>query len=124
MYYHKGDAIKLYRTPKIGYITSNTLNFYISIPLSKPVSSDVTGASITGRIIIRGVNGYVGGSTGFDLSDTTVVDSIAVQGSFNNANQGENDVTLIISVKSALSGSVNNTPVAVGFDNSSRLTFS
>lgn len=123
LYYHKGDAIKPYRNPKIGYITSNGQTIYITIPLSKPVGSDVTGATVTGTITIRGVGGYVGGSSGFNLNDTSVVTAVSVYGSWVNA-QSEDDLLIALNLASAPSGAQNNTPIAVYFDANARITFS
>lgn len=121
--YHRGDVIKPYRTPKIGYITGSNLNIYISIPLSKPVGSDVTGATVTGTITIRGVGGYVGGSSGISLSDTSVVTGIAVYGPWVTS-QSDNDIVIVLTLASAPSGATNNTPLAIYFDANARITFS
>lgn len=121
--YHRGDVIKPYRTPKVGYITGSNLNIYIAIPLSKPVGSDVTGATVTGTITIRGVDGYVGGSGGISLSDTSIVTGVSVYGSWISTQCGD-DIVIVLSLASAPSGAQNNTPLAIYFDANARITFS
>lgn len=124
LYYHKGDDINLYRAPKNGYITTGGTEIYITIPLAKPLDSNISGATVSGgTIIIRGANGYVGGSAGISLSDTTQISSIVFTGPWV-ANQDKEGIVMTIKFTSAPSGAANNTPVSCGFSNGSKLTLS
>ena len=109
--YHPGDIISMDVQTLTGYLTTNATDIVLMIPICKPIGNDVSTVSISGTLILRGVNGYVGGREGITVQDYT--NSVVFNGSVIN---------LRIRNTEAWDGATNNTPAGGQF--SGTVTFS
>lgn len=99
-----GDVIELGRTTLNGFITGAGKTFEFGVPLGRNIEAN--GVTITSmRGLLRGVSGYIGGSTEIDF----------ISSSFNTpnvifSNKSSGLFVIQITSKSDLTGSTNNTP--------------
>lgn len=102
-YYEAGDKVTVYSTYP-GWVSGGSKEFYISIPLSKPIIA--TTISVSGSVVGRGINGYVLGS------NTTRVDLAGGTGySVEVVKQPDGLKLDIIYEAAQTSGITNNTPI-------------
>ena len=100
-----GDAVTVNRVCTPGLVTTAGTQLWMSIPLPKPVSANVSSVQITsGSIAVRGDKGYVIGSSSGDVSLSSL--NISCEVDYSN-------VRFIISGDSAYTVT-NNTPI-VGY---------
>lgn len=97
--YHPGDSISFNEIAIPGFITTSTTCMYLMFPLDKPISSAVKSITATGKLTIRGVNGYVEGSSGKQFSDYDIY-----------IVRTQSCIGLRLTKGSALEGATNNTP--------------
>ena len=100
-----------------GEFTSGGTILAFVIPFNKIITA--TGiSSITGTLICRGINGYLAGSSGFSLTDTSIVSGVTT-------GITPSGVKVKITFVSAPTGASNNTPVNVTINTGSvSITFS
>ena len=101
-YYEAGDTVNL-NTLYTGWVSGGSKEFYLSIPLSKPILGNVT---VSGQIVGRGINGYVlnsnatrlelGGGTGYKVVTVKEENGLKIAVVFDEAQTA---------------GIVNNTPI-------------
>ena len=102
-YYEAGDKVTVYSTYP-GWVSGGSKEFYISIPLSKPIIA--TTISVSGSVVGRGINGYVLGS------NTTRIDLAGGTGySVEVVKQPDGLKLDIIYEAAQTSGITNNTPI-------------
>ena len=102
-YYEAGDKVTVYSTYP-GWVSGGSKEFYISIPLSKPIIA--TTISVSGSVVGRGINGYVLGS------NTTRIDLAGGAGySVEVVKQPDGLKLDIIYEAAQTSGITNNTPI-------------
>lgn len=97
--YQPGDSISFNEIAIPGFITTSTTCMYLMFPLDKPISSAVKSITATGKLTIRGVNGYVEGSSGKQFSDYDIY-----------IVRTQSCIGLRLTKGSALEGATNNTP--------------
>lgn len=102
-YYEAGDSVTVYSTYP-GWVSGGSKEFYLSIPLSKPVLASTI--SVSGSVVGRGINGYVLGS------NTTRIDLAGGTGySVEVVKQPDGLKLDIIYEAAQTSGITNNTPI-------------
>lgn len=102
-YYEAGDKVTVYSTYP-GWVSGGSKEFYVSIPLSKPILASTI--SVSGSVVGRGINGYVLGS------NTTRIDLAGGIGySVEVVKQPDGLKLDIIYEAAQTSGVVNNTPI-------------
>lgn len=113
-YYEAGDSVTI-NTVYAGIVTGSAKNFYLFIPLSKPVLS--SKVSISGTLTGRGINGYVLDSYNNPVDLTKTVDPVTTTTII------ENGIRVLMSYEAAQeTGVTNNTPI--NWYGSVTLTFS
>ena len=93
-----------------GMISNGKKTLYLTIPINRPILGNPT-VSITGKIRMRGVNGYLGNASD---KDNSIIDLSATNKGFSySAEVAENvGIYLQITFDSALTNATNNSPVA------------
>ena len=91
-------------------ISNAKKTLYLTIPINRPILGNPT-VSITGKINMRGVNGYLGNASD---KNNSIIDLAATNKGFSySAEVAENvGIYLQITFDSALTNAVNNSPVA------------
>ncbi len=102
-YYEAGDKVTVYSTYP-GWVSGGSKEFYVSIPLSKPILASTI--SVSGSVVGRGINGYVLGS------NTTRIDLAGGIGYSVEVVKQPDGLKLDIVYEAAqTSGIANNTPI-------------
>lgn len=97
--YRPGDTLHFDQVAIPGFITTSTTQMCLMFPLDKALSGDVSTISVQGHLTVRGVQGYVEGTSGKDFSDFDVL-----------VQPQESCLGVRLTKGSALDGAVNNTP--------------
>lgn len=109
--YKAGDSFTITDAICIsGMISNAKKTLYLTIPINRPILGNPT-VSITGKINMRGVNGYLRNASD---SDNSIIDLSATNKGFSySAAVAENvGIYLQITFDSALTNATNNSPVA------------
>lgn len=110
LYYSAGDTYaSLAGFQTVGMTTNGNKNLYLTVTVPK-LLTNINNVSVT-RLIgaIRGVNGYVGGSSdgNFDWLTQSYISRVTA------SKVSDNQIRIIIATDSALSNATNNTPVVL-----------
>ena len=109
--YIAGDSFTITNSICIsGMISNGKKTLYLTIPINRPILGNPT-VSITGKINMRGVNGYLGNASD---NNNSIIDLAATNKGFSySAEVAENvGIYLQITFNEALHNAVNNSPVA------------
>lgn len=109
--YIAGDSFTITHSICIsGMISNAKKTLYLTIPINRPILGNPT-VSITGKINMRGVNGYLGNAS--DNNNSIIDLAVTNKGFSYSAEVAENvGIYLQITFNAALHNAVNNTPVA------------
>ena len=120
--YGKGDTMKIINnTPLSGFISNGKKTIFIGIPLNKPLSPEVTGYTISGKLQGRSIGGYLQNPT--TSSSTYNLSDAANEGfSYTGALSGSL-LYLHISFSEAITAATNNTPLCIVPDGTITITF-
>lgn len=110
LYYSAGDTYaSLASFQTVGMTTNGNKNLYLTVTVPK-LLTNINNVSVT-RLIgaIRGVNGYIGGSSdgNFDWLTQSYISRVTA------SKVSDNQIRIIIATDSALSNATNNTPVVL-----------
>lgn len=118
LFYAPGDTeTQIENTIYSGIITGSTQYIFFFIPLSKPVIA--TSATLSGKVIARGVGGYVHGTN----ADTSGLSLTGGTGYSVTATLQNNGVWVRIKFDAKIANATNNTNVSVGPVDNVTITF-
>lgn len=105
-----------------GIISGEKKYIYLTIPINRPILGNPT-VSISGKLIMRGVNGYLGNA---DDSNSSTIDLSSTNKGFSySAAVSENvGINITIIFDSEISNSTNNTPVVCARSTTLTITLS
>lgn len=111
--YEAGDSITLNKLDAncAGFLSDGNKDIVFTIPLTKPIFA--TGATLSGYVIFRGVGGYIGSSSGVDMSLNENGTPSNTEFEVITTSVTATGVVVRVEYKTAIAGTVNNSPVTV-----------
>ena len=118
LFYAPGDTeTQTENTMYSGMVTGSTQNLFFFIPLAKPVIA--TSVTLSGKVIARGANGHLNGSTASEAGITlSGGDGYSVTATLQN-----NGVWVRVSFESKITNATNNSSASVGPYGTITITF-
>lgn len=106
--YQAGDVVTIYDNGDSfsGFVTGSTKNLVFTIPLSRPVAAKK--AAISGRVIGRGVNGYINGNY---VADSTAISLSGGSGYSVATKISPGGIRVFVTFDAEIVNAINNTPV-------------
>lgn len=120
--YGVGDTLDVIKnTPLSGFITNGKKTIHISIPLNKPLSPEVTGYTISGKLQGRHIGGYLYNPA--TSSATYTLSNAANEGFSYTTSLSGSLLYLYITFNTPITDATNNTPLCVVPDGTITITF-